>query len=306
MATHPLDITSEMFHMFSLGSLPCISLSDGYIPSTTKLTAPEISEEELSEFLIERGEHPTDKRTPISCLLVDLPDAGRTIVDAGIGALPGPGGKPFASAGKLRASLQAANIEPSTVINVLVSHIHPDHIGGLFDHNDVALFPNATYFVPQGEVDFWGHRSPDLSGSLLPPPMKIEVVAAAKRFLDLAKLQMKIFRAGEEPLRGVKTILLDGHTPGQVGFLFESDGEAMLYSADAAGHHLISLERPHWRFSYDSDAPRAIETRRSLVEKLIETGWYNFTPHFPWPSFGQITRKDGLPVWTKGLRSESS
>jgi glyoxylase-like metal-dependent hydrolase (beta-lactamase superfamily II) len=301
MATRPLEVTSELFHVFSLGNLPCIALSDGYIPSTTKMNAPEIPEDELSQFLIERGEHPLEKKTPITCLLVDLPEAGRTIVDAGIGALPGPGGKPIATAGKLPESLDAAGIDPATVVNVLVSHIHPDHIGGLFDAGGTPLFPNAVYHVPQLEVDFWGGDEPDLTGSLLPPFMRVDVIEAAKRFLELVETKIAIFQDGEKPLPNVQTILLDGHTPGQVGFLFESDGESMLYSADAAGHHLISLERPHWRFSYDSDAPRAVATRRALVEKLIETGWYNFTPHFPWPSFGQVVREEGRPVWKMGL-----
>lgn len=300
MATVTSDTAHNLVHRFSIGQLRFASLSDGFLPSTTKMTAPEIAEDELAAFMIERGQHPTEKITPISCLLVELPELGPVIVDTGHGALPGPNGKPIPTAGRLPEALRAAGVDPAAVEHVLISHLHPDHIGGLFNDDDRMFFANATYHVPQEEVDFWGQDKPDLDGSLLPPPMRVAVIGSAQRFIALAGERLKTFQAGDEPLPGVRTILLAGHTPGQVGFLFESEGEAILHSADAAPHHLISLERPDWRFSFDTDAPRAVATRKALVAQLADNGWYNFTPHFPWPSFGRVVREGTRMVWHPG------
>ena len=305
MATLATSTTDSLVHRFRIGELDCIALSDGYLPSKTRLTAPEVAQDELAAFLVERGEHPTDKITQITCLLVDLPDVGLVLVDTGHGRLPGPNGQPIPTAGQLPRAFAEAGIEPAAIEHILISHIHPDHFGGTFDDQGNPRFPNATYHVPKEDVDFWAQEAPELGGSLLPPPMAAQVVRNAHDFLKYAGDRLHVFPAGGSPLPGVGTILLDGHTPGQVGFLFESGGEAMLYSADAAHHHLIALERPDWRFSFDADSPRAIATRKRLVAQLADNQWYNFTPHFPWPSFGRITRIGDRMVWKSGRADDS-
>ena len=105
---------------------------------------------------------------------------------------------------------------------------------------------------------------------------------------------------GEPALDGVETLPLPGHTAGQVGFLFDGGSAKLLYTADAAGHPQISLQRPEWRFAFDADPALAIATRKKLVEHLIDTGFYNFTPHFPWPSIGHVERRDGKAIWIAG------
>ena len=300
MASITHSAPQECALQFRIGGLKCWSLSDGYIPSPVKNSAPVVPEAELAAFLSERGEHLTERNTPLNCLLIELPKVGYTVVDAGIGSMPGVGGKPVATAGRFRESLAASGVSPSEINVVLVSHLHPDHIGGLFGDDDQPLFANATYFVPEEDVEFWGGSTPDLSGSLLPPPMRVDVVKAAHRFLRLAAGKLSTFRAGEDPVPGVRSMLLAGHTPGQVGFLFESEGEALLYSADAISHPFISIERPEWRHGFDADSNRAIATRKVLIVQLLENSWYNFTPHFPWPAFGRLRAKEDAVFWHPG------
>ncbi|WP_174296681.1 MBL fold metallo-hydrolase [Sphingomonas bacterium] len=108
--------------------------------------------DELKLFLVANGQDPDVLMNPISCLCVTLADGRRMIVDSGIGGVAGPDGSPIPSAGRFADAVRRAGIDPATIDTVFVSHIHPDHIGGLFDDDDQPLFPNADIHVTRQEV----------------------------------------------------------------------------------------------------------------------------------------------------------
>lgn len=286
------------YHPFRVGKLEFLALSDGFLPSEVAMLAPEVPLPELVDYLETRGHETARRHTQLSCLVSRDPLSQRVIlVDGGIGQLPGRGGMPVATAGQLASNLQAAGVSPEAVDTVLVSHLHPDHIGGLFDSDDQPVYPNATFFVAQDEAQFWRQEAPDLSGILAPPPFREQVIRVAQHFLELVDGRLRTFAAGDAVLDCVKAISLAGHTPHQVGFLFESDGDALLYIADAMGHPLVSVERPGWRFTLDAEPATAIDTRKRLVAELRESRRRFFTPHFPWPNVGRIGTLEGHPLW---------
>jgi glyoxylase-like metal-dependent hydrolase (beta-lactamase superfamily II) len=292
---------SELFHRFSIGDLQFTSLSDGFIDTPATFVASGVDEGELLGFLASVGQDTERLRTPVGCLHVHSPKHGQILVDSGMGHVPGPHGGPIPTVGKLPQALKAAGISPSDINIVLASHIHPDHIGGLFDDDDQPFFPNAVHYVSTLEADFWGKHA-DLSGALMPPVMQQQTIATAQRYLRLAaKGRLNTFAAGADVLDDIGTILLDGHTPGQVGFLFETKARKLFFSADAIGHPWVSVMRPHWRFAFDTNSPLAIATRERLIARLIDEGWYTFTPHFTWPSVGRMTMRNEVPCWVPGL-----
>ncbi len=283
-------------YVFRVGNLDCISLSDGTIPSPVAQLAPMVPLNELQDFLKICGENYERRELPVTCLLVK--GLGRTIlVDSGIGKLVAADGRPVLSAGRLQEALAAAGVRPTEIDTILISHIHPDHIGGLFDIDDNPCFPNARYFVPREEVAFWEIESPNFTGSLLPAKMCKEVIDIAHRFLALAGDKLQQFDAGSDPITGVRSVPLPGHTPGQVGYVFTSSGETLFYTADAAGHPHVSFKKPDWRAPFDADSEIAVDTRKWLINYLLEKGWYNFTPHFPWPSVGHLKSTDHGLSW---------
>ncbi len=102
------------------------------------------------------------------------------------------------------------------------------------------------------------------------------MIDTARRFLDQAGDRVVLFDAGHPAVDGVDTMLLPGHTGGQVGFLFDGGEARLLYTADAAGHPPLAAA-----------AGVALRLRRRLAARhrhAAKPGLFNFTPHFPWPS----------------------
>ncbi len=282
-------------HTFKIGDIECVSLSDGYFRGPATGLASEVPEEEIKAFMASNGASTEFVITPLNCLFLRLP--GRNVlVDTGIGdAVPAP------TAGKLQDAFREAGIDPADVDVVLISHLHEDHVGGAFLRDGTALFPNATFHVGEEELAYWLDRETDLAGTLMPPAMRTGVLRNARHFLLHATGRLRTFPAGGEAIPGVKTLLLSGHTPGQVGFIFQSGGETLLYTADTGGNSLVSLQRPDWRFRNDSDWQKAAETRKALWPQVAGGGWYVFAPHFPWPSIGRLADESGKVIFRPGL-----
>ncbi|MBR7784855.1 MBL fold metallo-hydrolase, partial [Undibacterium luofuense] len=70
------------------------------------------------------------------------------LIDTGAGSLFGP------TLGKLQANLKAAGYSPEQVDEIYITHMHPDHVGGLMQ-GDSVVFPNAVVRADQHDVDFW-------------------------------------------------------------------------------------------------------------------------------------------------------
>ena len=284
------DDDAQGVHRFTVGALHCTAISDGHMEGPVRLLTPETPEAELKSFLASEGEDVERRRTPINVLHVQPPGGDGLLVDSGHGVLPGPAGVPIPTTGRTLQALAAAGIGRETVRTVLVSHLHPDHIGGVFDVDGRPAFPNARYHVSREEATFWGQPEPDLGGTLLPPHMRVNVARAAREFLGRAGDRLVLFGSGEAVTDGVTSVPLPGHTPGQVGFLFDGGDETLFYSADAIVHARIAVQRPDWRSAFDAQSDTAIATRKRVIAMTLDAGWRLFTPHFPWPGVGRLVR----------------
>ena len=280
-------IAQPRFERFRIGELECCALSDGAVvrPLPPAQTVPAAPPGGASALF------------PLSCMAVRIPGIGLVLIDTGFGPDAMIMGKPMGSAGRLPASMAAAGIAPQDVDVVLISHMHPDHVGGMHRRDGTKAFPNATYHVGEEELAFWRRDPLDLSKVESPPPVRAMTAAAAERMLRLVGDDLRTFRAGEEALPGVRTLPLPGHAPGQVGFILSSGGETLLFMADAMAHPVISIETPDVCNPMDMDSSRAVQTRHEVIALLSGSDWQTFVPHFPWPSRGRISGADGKPTW---------
>jgi len=70
--------------------------------------------------------------------------------------------------GNLMRNLEAEGIAPDAIDTVIISHAHPDHIGGNLDKNGKVAFPNAQFVMWREEWMFWMNE-PDLSNFKVEP-----------------------------------------------------------------------------------------------------------------------------------------
>lgn len=261
-------------HRFRIGQLEAIVLRDGDIrlPNDGSIVAQGQPPAER-DALLERAGLPTDAlHLSIQSLLVRTGD--RVILfDTGAGAVD------FADGGRLPQSLRAAGIEPGQVSDILISHAHPDHIGGLLDTDGRSRFPNASVRLSAPE---W------------------EALQSAADNADLAAAiaaQVETFEPGAEVLPGVTSVPVDGHTPGHSAYRIVSGGERLLYLGDSAHHHVISVRRPGWTIAFDGDAPIAKASREALLARAADEALPIHSPHFPFPGLGRIERQGEDFVW---------
>src|SRR5262249_20583095 len=115
-------------------------------------------------------------------------------------------------AGRLVQRLEAASIDLASVTDVVLTHLHMDHVGGLLvDGARDRLRPDLRVHLAAAEAKFW--ESPDFSRVSMPPGFPDALQRTAKRFLKEYHSQLRPFENEYEVAPGVLVTRTGGHTP---------------------------------------------------------------------------------------------
>ncbi|PVB61855.1 MBL fold metallo-hydrolase [Labrenzia sp. 011] len=194
----------------------------------------------------------------------------------------GEGARP--GRGNMRAALENAGYTPEQVDVVVLTHMHPDHIGGLMEGGEPA-FANARYVAGQTEYDFWAAMDAEANGVTKLMASHVKPLAEKMTFLN----------DGGAVTSGITAMSAPGHTPGHMIYMIESDGKQLVLAADTANHFVWSLAYPDWEVRFDMDKETAATTRRKVFgmlagDKLPFVGY-----HMPFPAVGYVAQEgDGF------------
>jgi glyoxylase-like metal-dependent hydrolase (beta-lactamase superfamily II) len=189
-------------------------------------------------------------------------------------------GRGAGGGGQLAGLLASAGFSPEQIDTVVITHCHPDHIGGMATDGK-PLCPNANYVIGETEYGFWSAR---MSGGTE------NVAKLVATNVTPFKDKMTFVRNESEVAPGIHAIDAAGHTPGHMAFHLESDGKRLLLGADFCNHYVLSLQRPDWEVKFDADKAKAAATRVKMLdmlamERIPFTGY-----HMPFPSVGFVDK----------------
>jgi len=216
---------------------------------------------------------------------------GRTIlIDSGLGVeVPD-----FPRAGNLVHRLEAAGIDLASVTDVVLTHMHFDHVGGLLvDGVKERLRPDLRIHVAAAEAKFW--ESPDFSRTAMGPILSDVARRAAKHFLNEYHGQLRPFEAEYEVAPGVVVQRTGGHTPGHSVVRLASGGDRLTFGGDAV--FPVSFDHPEWHNGFEHDPEEATRVRVRLLRELAANRESLVSTHMPFPSVGRVAVAGDLFRW---------
>ena len=286
---------SKEIHRFKIGSFECMAVSDGTHKYAPPVFPPPASflfvnapRQRLKQVLHEHDlqeEQWVEWISPYICLVVDTGN-NLVLVDTGADSL-GP------DTGKLLQNLQARGISPKDIDTVILTHGHPDHLGGNTDADGKLVFTNARYIIWRDEWDFWMSEQAELK---LDEHSREVLLGYARKNLPPIYSQFSLVDYEMEVLPGIQAIAAPGHTPGHMALAISSKGEQLLCVSDAVLHP-IHLEQPDWYAAVDLDPVQVEVTRRRILTKAATEKALVFAFHFPFPGLGRVVQKGEAWQW---------
>jgi glyoxylase-like metal-dependent hydrolase (beta-lactamase superfamily II) len=184
--------------------------------------------------------------------------------------------------GHLVERLGQAGYKPGDVDVVVITHGHPDHIGGLTEGGK-PVFANARYVFGATEFDFWKRG---------------ENVREARKFNRELFMQIAVpladrasfVKPGDEIASGIRAVDAAGHSPGMMAYHVESQGKRLLIWADTCGHYVVSLQRPDWQLDVDDIKDQAIATRKRVLDMVATDNLFVAGFHMPFPGLGVVEK----------------
>ena len=276
-------------YALQVGEIDVLVVSDGVLPLPTKTMATNVDPAELANWLDQMFMPRDAFDWPLNVLVVRSGEQ-TILVDSGLGSqFPD-----FPRAGQFPLRLAAAGIDLASVTDVVITHMHMDHVGGLLvDGVKERLRPDVRIHVAAAEVEFWA--SPDFSHTSMPSPVPDVLRSTATRFLNEYHNQLRIFEDQYEVAPGVVVRLTGGHTPGHSVVDLTSGGERLTFAGDAV--FPVGFDHPEWHNGFEHDPEESARVRIRLFRELAESGGLLVATHLPFPSVGRVAVDGDVFRW---------
>jgi glyoxylase-like metal-dependent hydrolase (beta-lactamase superfamily II) len=266
------------WYRMMLGDIEVTALSDGtvglHVDQLLQRTSPRKIKSALAKWRLG-----LPLETSVNGFLINT-GSKLVLVDAGAGSLFGP------TLGKLVANLKAAGYAPDQIDEIYITHMHPDHVGGLAADGQ-AVFPNAVVRADQAEADYW------LSAANLEAAPKESkgffqgAQASLKPYVDSGRF--KAIAADGELVPGVRSVATHGHTKGHRNYVVESKGQKLVLWGDLMHVAAVQFANPAVTIQFDTDQSAAYAQRRKAFAEAARQGYAIGASHLSFPGIGTLS-----------------
>lgn len=269
-----------------LGSFEVTALSDGVIRLPADKLLLNTTPQQIAAGLAERHQS-LPVVTSVNAYLINTGDK-LVMIDSGAGQLLGDG------LGKLVDNLRAAGYQPEQVDEIYLTHMHPDHLGGL-THDGKAVYPNAVVRAASQDADFW-LSAERLKQAKAQNKGNFEKAMAAIKPYQAAG-HFKPFNGDGELSPSIAAFAAHGHTPGHSVYQVTSQGKKLLLLGDLI--HVAAVQMPHPKvaISFDSDAKAAVAQRLRVFSDSARQSELVGGAHLSFPGLGYLNRQGEGYSW---------
>jgi glyoxylase-like metal-dependent hydrolase (beta-lactamase superfamily II) len=215
-------------------------------------------------------------------------DSARSVlVDTGVGPASAPAASWFDTPGGLLDEISAVGTDPAEVTDVVITHVHDDHIGGTCTEERKPAFENARYVIHRADVDWSREGARADPGDQVIWDLLLGPIESSGQLVEVDD--------AFDVAPGIRTRHLAGHTPGHQGVELADGTESLLITGDTFNHP-AQLDQPDWAGTSDNDPEAANALRRVVLDELLATDRLIAPLHFAEP-FGRVVRDGGPLVW---------
>lgn len=276
----------------NIGKLRCTIFRDLMFKYMAKDFFMNAAPEEITQALKKYNQAPENIPSPFIAVLLQHNDKV-ILIDTGMGFSEKPilfRGSSHEVKGRLHQLLQQENIRKEEVTDVIITHFHPDHIGGIYSEDEQLSFPNARFHMHEKEWNYWHSAQSDNQPGLFKLFIEKNITKLKDQNLNLIKGDFV------DLLPGITTVRADGHTPGQIALIIHSEKEHLLYISDAFLHPL-HIEHLDWQTNYDLEHQKAKQSRIKLLELAYSNNMLVNAFHFEYPGLGRVDKQGSGWIW---------
>jgi glyoxylase-like metal-dependent hydrolase (beta-lactamase superfamily II) len=264
------------FYRMMLGDFEVTVINDG----TTSLDVDKLLAEPAAktEAALKQSFEASPVETSSNAFLINT-GTKLVLIDTGAGKLLGP------TLGKLLINLRAAGYKPEQIDDVFLTHMHPDHVGGLMVDGGLA-FPNATLHADKRDSDYWLSQANLDKASADAKGYFQGAMASVNPYIAAGKYQP--FDTDGERVPGVRSIATYGHSAGHTSYLVESKGQKLMVIGDLIHVAAVQFRNPGVTIGFDSDATAAAASRKKVFGELASNGVLLGAEHLQFPALGHL------------------